>query len=196
MSLLAAGVGRDRKNESYAPMEQGGCTIVIARKPKRKSWPKHGRGEPMRSFELALFATVAGSGFLATTPKAEAHISVNIGVALFALMDTTPLLLTLALPTAITAPSGLWAASLLALARGFTVRPTSAAAWWASTSRDRFLLFREIHVTLNPRKCPVQYWTGWRETRALLCSRVTARNMARGQLFEGSVAPTRLCGLA
>jgi len=32
----------------------------------------------MRSFALVVFATVAGSGFLATAPKAEAQVSVGV----------------------------------------------------------------------------------------------------------------------
>src|ERR1700693_5401081 len=35
----------------------------------------------MRGFTFVLLATVAGIGFMATAPKADAQVSVNIGVA-------------------------------------------------------------------------------------------------------------------
>jgi hypothetical protein len=81
----------------------------------------------MRGFTFLVVAAVAGIGFTATTPKAEAQVSVDIGVAPDVPMVTMTPLLIAVLPLATTVQSGLTGTASLVLAHGFMALATSRA---------------------------------------------------------------------
>jgi hypothetical protein len=81
----------------------------------------------MRGFTFLVLAAVAGIGFTATAPKAEAQVSVEVGVAPdcpYGYYDVAPYAV---LPLATTVRNGLTGTSSLAPARGFMALATSRA---------------------------------------------------------------------